>query len=101
MGGLRSPSAMGFGPGGNLFVAERVVGELRVISKAGVLRKEPVLRVLTPRNKDGSMLDGRGHRSGGLRGFAFDPDFPRSPYLYVYDTPDTTRPGTTGSAASR
>ena len=89
--GLHSPSAMGFGPGGNLFVAERMIGELRVISTTGELRKEPVLRVLTPRNKDGSMLDGRGHRSGGLRGFAFDPDFPRAPYLYVYYMHDHSR----------
>ncbi|BCX47471.1 glucose/sorbosone dehydrogenase protein [Haloferula helveola] len=88
---LRSPSAMAFGPGGNLFVAERVVGELRMVNAKGKLRAEPVLRVLTPRKRDGSMLDGRGHRSGGLRGFAFDPEFPGEPYLYVFYMHDAPR----------
>ncbi|MFK7851882.1 MAG: sorbosone dehydrogenase family protein [Akkermansiaceae bacterium] len=82
--GLRSPSAMAFGPYGNLFVSERIVGEIRMIRQDGKLREAPVLRVLTPRKKDGHMLGGRGRRSGGLRGFAFDPNFPKAPYIYVF-----------------
>jgi glucose/arabinose dehydrogenase len=72
-GGLSSPTAMAFAPDGRLFVCEQE-GALRIIQD-GRLLPEPFLTV---------SADDRGER--GLLGVAFDPDFPRAPYVYVYYT---------------
>jgi glucose/arabinose dehydrogenase len=71
--GLASPTAMAFAPDGRLFVAEQG-GKLRVI-KNGALLPTPFLTVA---------VDSNGER--GLLGVTFDPDFPASPYVYVYYT---------------
>ena len=74
--GLSSPTAMAFAPDGRLFVCEQG-GALRVIQD-GHLLPEPFLTV---------SADSRGER--GLLGVAFDPGFPREPYVYVYYTSPT------------
>ena len=73
---LASPTAMAFAPDGRLFVAEQG-GKLRVI-KNGTLLPTPFLTVTVNSN---------GER--GLLGVTFDPDFPASPYVYVYYTATT------------
>jgi len=67
------PTAMAMAPDGRLFVCDQW-GSLRVI-KGDVLLPNPFLEVPTTL---------QGER--GLLGVAFDPDFPTSPYVYVYYT---------------
>lgn len=74
--GLSSPTAMEFAPDGRLFVCEQG-GALRVI-KNGALLATPFLTVT---------VDSNGER--GLLGVAFDPNFPSSPYVYIYYTSPT------------
>jgi glucose/arabinose dehydrogenase len=68
-----APTAMAMAPDGRLFVCNQW-GSLRVI-KGDVLLPGPFLEVATSLN---------GER--GLLGVAIDPDFPSSPYVYVYYT---------------
>src|SRR5664279_3978217 len=68
-----APSAMAMAPDGRLFVCNQW-GSLRVI-KGDALLPNPFLEV--PTNLDGER---------GLLGVALDPDFPTSPYVYVYYT---------------
>jgi glucose/arabinose dehydrogenase len=81
VGGLASPTAMEFAPGGRLFVAEQR-GTLRVVKAGGTLA---------------TFLDisGRVHSAGerGLLGLAFDPGFSNNRYVYLYYTQRAT--GTT------
>lgn len=70
------PTAMAFAPNGRIFVAEQG-GRLRVI-KNGKLLVTPFLRVDT---------DSSGER--GLLGVAFDPNFSRNQYVYIYYTAKT------------
>jgi glucose/arabinose dehydrogenase len=74
--GLENPTAMALAPDGRLFVAEKE-GTLRVI-KNGTLLPAPFLTVPV------SFLGER-----GLVGVTLDPDFPRTPYVYVYYTVPT------------
>jgi glucose/arabinose dehydrogenase len=71
--GFDSATSMAIAPDGRIFVCEQA-GRLHVIQD-GRLLSEPFLTVAT-------------HTSGerGLLGVAFDPDFPRQPYVYVYYT---------------
>ncbi len=75
--GLRDPATMAFAPDDRLFVGERIEGRLRIVTASGQLLGSPFLTLDVPPVR---------HRSGGLRGFAFDPAFPSEPYLYVFYT---------------
>jgi glucose/arabinose dehydrogenase len=74
--GLSRPTAMAFAPDGRLFVAQQG-GQLRVV-KEGVLLPDPFLTVT---------VNSSGER--GLLGIAFDPDFGRNQFVYVYYTATT------------
>jgi glucose/arabinose dehydrogenase len=71
--GLRSPTAMAVASDGRVFVCEQK-GTLRVV-KDGKLLAEPFVTV---------PVDGQ--RERGLVGVTLHPDFPHTPYLYVYYT---------------
>jgi len=71
--GLSDPTAMEVAPDGRIFVAEQA-GRLRVI-KNGTLLAAPFVTL---------SVDSNGER--GLLGVAFHPNFPASPYVYVYYT---------------
>ena len=84
--GLRSPTAMAIAGDGRIFVCEQK-GTLRVV-RDGQLLATPFVTV---------PVDGQ--RERGLVGVALHPDFPRTPYVYVYYTASSRR-CTTGSAAT-
>ncbi|YCM42172.1 PQQ-dependent sugar dehydrogenase [Verrucomicrobiaceae bacterium 227] len=75
IGGLKDPVTMAFAPDGRLFVGERITGKIRIVTSSGQLLPTPFLTLDVPPVR---------HRSAGVRGFAFDPDYPGSPYLYVF-----------------
>ncbi len=78
--GLESPTTMEFAPDGRrIFVAEQA-GKLRVV-KAGKLLATPALDL-------SGRIDATGER--GLLGIAFDPDFSRNGYVYLYYTMKAT-----------
>lgn len=68
--GLDSPVSMAIAPDGRIFVAEQC-GRLRVIRHDQLLAKPFVV------------VDTKAVVEEGLLGVAFDPDFPRAPYVYV------------------
>ena len=70
---LTNPTAMAMAPDGRLFVCQQA-GQVRIV-KAGALNASPFLTV--PVNSEGER---------GLLGFAFDPDFANTGYVYVYYT---------------
>ncbi len=72
-GGLNAPTSMAFAPDGRLFVTEQA-GKIRVIQN-GKLLATPFATMQTTAN---------GER--GLLGLAFDPNFSRNRYIYVYYT---------------
>jgi glucose/arabinose dehydrogenase len=74
--GMSSPTAMAFAPDGRIFVCQQG-GALRVI-RNGVLLAAPFVTVT---------VDSSGER--GLLGVAFHPNFPSSPFVYVYYTATT------------
>ncbi len=76
---IDSVTTMALAPDGRIFVCEQA-GKLRIIEN-GKLLPEPFLSVET--NADGER---------GLLGVAFDPDFPRQPYVYVYYTATSPSP---------
>ncbi len=83
--GLRDPSTMTFAPDGRLFIAERIQGRIRIArqnpsSGAWTLLSTPFKTFDVP-NSGGSPIR---HRSSGVRGFAFDPNFSSNRYLYVF-----------------
>lgn len=77
--GIPGPTALEILPDGRILVTEQV-GRLRVI-KNGVLLPTPFLQVT---------VDPSGER--GLLGVTVDPNFPESPYVYVYYTTPTPVP---------
>jgi len=70
--GLQHPTAIAVANDGRVFVCEQT-GRLRVI-KGGSLLARPFVTL------------GVDARRGGLLGVALDPDFPRTPYVYLYYT---------------
>ena len=77
--GLSSPTTMAFAPDGRLFIAEQG-GDLRVV-KNGTLLSTPFLSL---------NVEAYGER--GLLGVAFDPDFTRNHFVYVYYTVPSSPP---------
>jgi glucose/arabinose dehydrogenase len=82
--GLTKPTSMAFAPDGRLFVGEQE-GAVRIVTD-GVLAPIPFLTVPASASNE-----------RGLMGVAFDPDFARTGYFYVY----YTRRGTTSNRVSR
>src|SRR5262245_7261788 len=68
---LASPTAAAVAPDGRIFVAEQA-GAIRVV-KAGVLLPEPF-----------AVLAADGKNERGLLGITLHPDFPHTPFVYVY-----------------
>ena len=84
---LREPAAMAFAPDGRLFFAERISGRLRVadydqMTDTWSLQPTAYYTFAVPPER---------HRSGGLRGFAFDPNFATNGYLYAFYTRNNPR----------
>ena len=69
------PQALAFAPDGRLFYAERLTGDVRVVSADGQLQKEPFVHVDVP-----FLLE------WGLSGLAIDPEFETNHYVYIYFT---------------
>ena len=86
--GLSTPTTMAFIGPQDLLVLQKNDGRVRrVIS--GVLQPDPVLDVA---------VDNSSER--GLLGIAVHPDFPVSPFVYLYYTESTTGGDSSGSAAA-
>ncbi|MFW6055775.1 MAG: PQQ-dependent sugar dehydrogenase [Chloroflexota bacterium] len=86
--GLEIPWALAFLPDGDIIVTERP-GRVRLVDASEGLREEPLLEL--------PHVQHRGE--GGLLGIALHPDFPDSPYVYLYYTYDG--PGGTANRVSR
>jgi len=86
--GLSTPTTMAFiGPQDSLLL-QKNDGQVRRVT-AGVLQPNPVLDVA---------VDNSSER--GLLGIALHPDFPVSPFVYLYYTESATAGDSTGSAAA-
>lgn len=77
--GLASPTSMAAAPDGRIFVTEQT-GRLRVV-KNGVLLAQPFVTL---------SVHSLGER--GLLGVALHPDFPSTPYVYLFYTSPTSPP---------
>src|SRR3990170_1401866 len=69
------PQALAFAPDGRLFYAERLTGDVRVVSADGQLQKEPFVHVDVP-----FLLEWR------LSGLGIAPEFETNHYVYIYFT---------------
>jgi glucose/arabinose dehydrogenase len=78
---LQDPDGMAIAPDGRLFIAERIQGRLRVLQPDGTLLPEPFLTVSGPQDGQGNP---ERHRSAGLRGVTFDPDFANNRWVYIF-----------------
>ncbi|QDV06763.1 Quinoprotein glucose dehydrogenase B precursor [Planctomycetes bacterium Poly30] len=89
--GLASPSALDFTPDGRLMVTERVAGYLRLAEETPTgtwrLLPEPFARFDIPKENGAPAA----HRSSGVRGFAFDPDYASNGFVYVFYMKDNPR----------
>lgn len=77
---LLDPASMAFSPDGRLFLGERISGQLRVaqydaVTDEWIMEAEPFFTFNVPIER---------HRSSGLRGFAFDPNFASNGYVYAF-----------------
>ncbi|MFG0319112.1 MAG: PQQ-dependent sugar dehydrogenase, partial [Planctomycetota bacterium JB042] len=91
--GLRSPASLAFAPDGRMFVGERVEGRLRVaVPAAGgdawTLLPTPFHTFDVPKGAGGTPL---AHKSSGLRGFAFDPEFATNGHVHAFVMQDNPR----------
>jgi glucose/arabinose dehydrogenase len=73
--GLDQPVAFTFAPGGDIWYVEKRTGDIRILDRPGG-RDRLFARV------DG--VDGEGER--GMLGIALHPDYPETPFVYVYAT---------------
>lgn len=93
LSGLKEPSFLKFSPDGRLFISERIDGTLRVATLSatsgdwGVL-PAPFATFDIPKDGEGNP---ERHRSSGLRGFTFDPDFGTNGYIYAFYMKDAPR----------
>jgi glucose/arabinose dehydrogenase len=74
-GGLNDPVAFTFGPNDRIWYVEKDTGEIRVLNRR-TGRSQRFFVV--------SRVNGEGER--GLLGIALHPEFPATPYVYVYAT---------------
>lgn len=87
IGGLNDPASFAFAPDGRLFYGERIEGEIRVAvfdasSGTYISESQPFYQFDVPSST---------HRSSGLRGFVFDPDFGSNGYIYAFYMQDNPR----------
>lgn len=91
--GLDSPASFDFAPDGRIFVTERVRGHLRVATEtapgSGQWQVDPQPYATFDVPTSGGVPSA--HRSSGVRGFAFDPDFDSNGYVYVFYMKDNPR----------
>lgn len=91
--GLESPASFDFSPDGRMFFSERIAGTLRVATEAnpgsGVWQVDPEPFATFDVPRSGGVPTA--HRSSGVRGFAFDPDFAQNGYVYVFYMKDNPR----------
>ena len=82
--GLESPAAFDFTPDGRIMFNERIAGRLRIASENSSgqwqIQSEPFATFDVP------SVNGvpTAHRSSGVRGFAFDPNYASNGYIYVF-----------------
>ncbi|SOE20256.1 Glucose/arabinose dehydrogenase, beta-propeller fold [Spirosomataceae bacterium TFI 002] len=87
LGNLTDPASMVFAPDGRLFYGERIKGELRV----AVLNNTTNLYESVPAAFHTFGVPATRHRSAGLRGFVFDPNFTSNGYVYAFYMQDNPR----------
>ncbi len=89
--GLQSPAAFDFTPDGRIMFNERIAGHLRIASENGSgqwqIESQPFATFDVP--KVGGVP--AAHRSSGVRGFAFDPNYASNGYVYVFYMKDNPR----------
>ncbi len=84
---MQDPASFEFAPDGRLFYGERITGELKVASldpatNKFVSKATPFYQFDVPQQR---------HRSSGVRGFAFDPNFTANGYIYAFYMKDNPR----------
>ena len=80
LGNLQDPASIAFSPDGRLFIGERISGQLRVAtydatSNTWTVEGQAFYSFDVPPTR---------HRSSGLRGFTFDPNFISNGYIYAF-----------------
>ena len=91
--GLESPASFDFTPDGRIMFSERVAGHLRIATEtpAGsgqwTIDPEPYATFDIPKQNGAPIA----HRSSGVRGFEFDPDFLTNGFVYVFYMQDNPR----------
>lgn len=84
--GLDSPATFDFLPDGRILFSERIQGRLRVATEAPAgsgnwqIDPEPYAVFDVPKQNGVPAA----HRSSGVRGFEFDPDFQTNGFIYVF-----------------
>lgn len=84
---MQDPASFEFAPDGRLFYGERITGELKVASLDPVSNKY-VTNTLPFYDFD---VPQQRHRSSGVRGFTFDPNFSANGYIYAFYMKDNPR----------
>ena len=84
---LQDPSAIAFSPDGRLFISERISGDLRIAEYDSILMQwalldQPFYTFNVPAEE---------HRSSGLRGITFDPNFDQNGFVYAFYMLDNPR----------
>jgi hypothetical protein len=77
---LTNPASFTFAPDGHLFYGERITGNLEIATWNSSANQYEILP--TP-FRQFLVLIGR-HRSSGLKGFVFDPNFTTNGYMYAF-----------------
>lgn len=91
--GLESPASFDFTPNGRIMFSERVAGHLRIATESPVgsgqwtIDPAPYATFDTPKQNGAPLA----HRSSGVRGFEFDPDYLTNGYVYVFYMKDNPR----------
>ncbi|MGR3810577.1 PQQ-dependent sugar dehydrogenase [Jiulongibacter sp. NS-SX5] len=87
LGTMQDPASFAFAPDGRLFYGERITGQLRVADWNA--SHDQLITKATPFHTFN--VPAARHRSSGLRGFVFDPDFVNNGYIYVFYMQDNPR----------
>ncbi|MFT4565664.1 MAG: glucose/arabinose dehydrogenase [Saprospiraceae bacterium] len=87
MEGLQDPASFAFSPDGRLFYGERITGRLVVgkwdaATKLYLSEDNPFYEFGDPAER---------HRSSGLRGFTFDPNYGENGFIYAFYMRDIPR----------
>ena len=87
LSGLQDPASFAFAPDGRLFYGERITGNLKVAqwepaSNHYISTIDTFYHFDVPQTR---------HRSSGLRGFTFDPEFETNGFIYAFYMKDNPR----------